>query len=56
MIWSAPTERSGDGALVRSSAFRRFLSPLQDRLKAELQTIQAAVPTSYVFAIAKVRA
>src|SRR5437773_612157 len=36
LIWSAPAERGGDGALVWSSA-----SPRQGRLKAVLQTIQS---------------
>jgi uncharacterized membrane protein YuzA (DUF378 family) len=43
LLWSAPAERSGDGALDRSSASRRILSRQPSRLKAVLQTIQSGV-------------
>ncbi len=44
LLWSALAARSGDGALVWSSAFRRRQVPdAETRLKAELQTVQSGV-------------
>jgi hypothetical protein len=37
-FWSAPAERSGDGALVWSSAFMRLLTNHETGLNAELRT------------------
>jgi len=38
LFWSAPAERSGDGALVWSPAFMRLLTNHETGLNAELRT------------------
>ena len=42
-FWSAPAERSGDGALVWSPAFMRLLTNHETGLNAELRTDPSGV-------------